>query len=198
MPLLLQIGFGLSPFESGSLTFAAAAGAMAMKFTASRLLKRFGFRTGAGRQRGAFGGLPRLLRLFIGAQTPHWLIFMAAADRRLLPLARIHRAQRDRLRRHFPGAHEPRHQLRQRLAADVVSASASRSRRLVQRLQWGFGDATLAPRDMQLSFFVVAAVSAASVLIFLRLKPDAGAEVSGRAVAAAAVEPPQTASAPAE
>ena len=45
MPLLLQIGFGLSPFESGSLTFAAAAGAMVMKFTASRLIKQFGFRT---------------------------------------------------------------------------------------------------------------------------------------------------------
>ena len=26
LPLLLQIGFGLSPFESGSLTFATAAG----------------------------------------------------------------------------------------------------------------------------------------------------------------------------
>ena len=50
MPLLLQIGFGLSPFESGSLTFAAAAGAMAMKFSASRLIKRFGFRTHPGRQ----------------------------------------------------------------------------------------------------------------------------------------------------
>ena len=44
LPLLLQIGFGLSPFESGSLTFATAAGAMAMKFTASTALRRFGFR----------------------------------------------------------------------------------------------------------------------------------------------------------
>ena len=35
LPLMLQIGFGLSPFDSGSLTFAAAAGAMAMKFSAA-------------------------------------------------------------------------------------------------------------------------------------------------------------------
>ena len=34
LPLLLQIGFGLTPFESGSLTFATAAGALLMKFTA--------------------------------------------------------------------------------------------------------------------------------------------------------------------
>ena len=45
LPLLLQVGFGLTPFQSGSLTFAAAAGAMAMKFTASRLIRRFGFRS---------------------------------------------------------------------------------------------------------------------------------------------------------
>ncbi len=44
LPLLLQIGFGLTPFESGSLTFATAAGALAMKFTASTALRWFGFR----------------------------------------------------------------------------------------------------------------------------------------------------------
>ena len=61
MPLLLQLGFGLSPFESGSLTFAAAAGAMLMKFTASRLIRHFGFRS-ADRQRAHLGGVSRLLR----------------------------------------------------------------------------------------------------------------------------------------
>ena len=45
MPLMLQVGFGLTPFASGSLTFAAAAGALTMKFTAARILKRFGFKT---------------------------------------------------------------------------------------------------------------------------------------------------------
>ena len=44
LPLMLQLGFGLSPFASGSLTFAAAAGAMTMKFSATAILRRFGFR----------------------------------------------------------------------------------------------------------------------------------------------------------
>lgn len=44
LPLMLQIGFGLSAFQSGSLTFASSAGALIMKFTAPRILKRFGFR----------------------------------------------------------------------------------------------------------------------------------------------------------
>jgi EmrB/QacA subfamily drug resistance transporter len=44
LPLLLQLGFGMTPFEAGSLTFAAAAGALLMKTTAHPILRRFGFR----------------------------------------------------------------------------------------------------------------------------------------------------------
>lgn len=45
LPLLLQLGFGMSPFQSGLLTFSGAAGAITMKFTAPRIVKTFGFRT---------------------------------------------------------------------------------------------------------------------------------------------------------
>lgn len=44
LPLMLQTGFGLNAFQSGSITFIASAGAMAMKMTASPVLRRFGFR----------------------------------------------------------------------------------------------------------------------------------------------------------
>src|SRR5438874_2268015 len=44
LPMMLQIGFHRTPFESGMLTFAAALGAMGMKTTAARILRRFGFR----------------------------------------------------------------------------------------------------------------------------------------------------------
>jgi EmrB/QacA subfamily drug resistance transporter len=43
-PLMLQIAFGLSPFESGMVTFAGAIGAFAAKFVAERLIEMFGFR----------------------------------------------------------------------------------------------------------------------------------------------------------
>jgi EmrB/QacA subfamily drug resistance transporter len=45
LPLLLQIGFGMTPFQSGLVTFASAIGALAMKFVAPPVLRRFGFRT---------------------------------------------------------------------------------------------------------------------------------------------------------
>ena len=44
LPLLLQLGFDFTAFESGLTTFASAAGAMSMKFAAPRILERFGFR----------------------------------------------------------------------------------------------------------------------------------------------------------
>ncbi len=44
LPLLFQLGFGLSPFQSGLLTFASAIGAFAMKFLAPVTLRLGGFR----------------------------------------------------------------------------------------------------------------------------------------------------------
>jgi EmrB/QacA subfamily drug resistance transporter len=44
LPLMLQTGFGLNAFHSGSITFIASVGAMAMKATAPRILRLFGFR----------------------------------------------------------------------------------------------------------------------------------------------------------
>ncbi|WP_246725228.1 MFS transporter [Beijerinckia sp. L45] len=44
LPLMLQLGFGMSPLRSGLITFVAAAGAMAMKATAQPIIGLIGFR----------------------------------------------------------------------------------------------------------------------------------------------------------
>ncbi|SEB17003.1 MFS transporter [Paraburkholderia sartisoli] len=44
MPLLFQIGFGLSAFKSGLLLLASALGNLTMKALTTRILRRFGFR----------------------------------------------------------------------------------------------------------------------------------------------------------
>src|SRR5918998_1520319 len=75
LPLMLQIGFGLNPLASGSLTFIAAVGALFMKTMAKRILERTGFR------------LLLTVNAFIGAgfvaangfftpSTPYWLIML--------------------------------------------------------------------------------------------------------------------------
>ena len=44
-PLMLQLSFGYTPFESGMITFASAIGAIVAKFMANGVFIRFGFRT---------------------------------------------------------------------------------------------------------------------------------------------------------
>jgi hypothetical protein len=73
LPMMLQVGFGLDPFASGSLTFVAAAGALVMKFTAQPILRRFGFRTVL--TVNALIGAAFLLAISLfTAATPWWLI----------------------------------------------------------------------------------------------------------------------------
>jgi EmrB/QacA subfamily drug resistance transporter len=44
LPLMMQQGFGYTPFESGLITFVSAAGSFGMRTLANRVLRRFGFR----------------------------------------------------------------------------------------------------------------------------------------------------------
>ena len=44
LPLMLQLGFGLNPFQSGLVTFVAAVGALSSKFVAQVVFRSFGFR----------------------------------------------------------------------------------------------------------------------------------------------------------
>ncbi|MAW85988.1 MAG: MFS transporter [Phyllobacteriaceae bacterium] len=45
LPLLFQLSFGMSAFQSGMVTFAGAGGALIMKFAAAPILRAVGFRT---------------------------------------------------------------------------------------------------------------------------------------------------------
>jgi MFS family permease len=76
LPLMLQLGFGLSPVQSGLLTFVSAIGAMFMKTMAARVLRRFGFRKVL-----VFNGLVASLMLcgfgLFRPETPHVFIIGA-------------------------------------------------------------------------------------------------------------------------
>ena len=44
LPLLFQIGFGLGPVQSGSLTFVSSLGTLVVRPVSARLMRRFGYR----------------------------------------------------------------------------------------------------------------------------------------------------------
>jgi MFS family permease len=72
-PLMLQLAFGLSPFESGSVTFASAVGAFAAKFFAERLIQQLGFRATLVAST-AITALGVLAMGIYTPETPMWLI----------------------------------------------------------------------------------------------------------------------------
>ena len=182
LPLLLQLGFGLTPFESGSLTFATAAGALLMKFTASTALRWFGFRRTLivnGLISGAFLAACALFT----PSTPHWMILLT-----LLTGGFFRSLEFTALNAISYADIDPPQMSR---ATSFASVSQQMSGALgvaiaaicIQIIQFGFGDPTLMTRDLSIAFVLVAAISSLSVLVFLRLAPDAGAAVSGKMVA---------------
>ncbi len=179
LPLLLQIGFGLTPFQSGSLTFATAAGALLMKFTASTALRWFGFRQTLVVNGVISGAFLAACALFTPT-TPHWVLLLtllAGGFFRSLEFTALNVIS-------YADIDPPR----MSRATSFASVSQQMSGALgvavaaicVEMIQLGFGDGALSARDLSLSFVLVAIISSLSVLVFARLQPDAGAAVSGK------------------
>ncbi|HZZ86727.1 MAG TPA: MFS transporter, partial [Caulobacteraceae bacterium] len=75
LALLLQVAFGLSPFQAGLMTFASAAAALVMKTAAPPILARFGFRTTLS-VNAVIVGLSFMTYAVLTGSTPHWVIYM--------------------------------------------------------------------------------------------------------------------------
>ena len=72
-PLMLQLSFGLNPFQTGTVTFASAVGAFTAKFVAEPIIQRIGFRTTL--IWSTVGTLLGVIGMGLYApQTPVWLI----------------------------------------------------------------------------------------------------------------------------
>ena len=178
LPLMLQLGFGLTPFQSGSLTFASAAGAFLMKFTAPKILKRFGFRMILmfnGVISAAFFGT---IALFSPA-TPH-LVILAT----LLAGGFFRSLQFTSLNAIAYADVEPEDLSRASSFASVVqqvsgSVGVAFAAIILEMMQSLRGDATLTIPDFQIAFALTGLVIAASTLSHRRLAKHAGADVSG-------------------
>jgi MFS family permease len=179
LPLMLQEGFGLSAFNSGMLTFAAAAGAMAMKLTAAPILKRFGFKR------------VLIVNALIGAAfiavnglfepgTPHLLILvvlLAGGFFRSLQFTGVNTLAYADIEREQMSRATSFASMMQQLSLSVGVGTGALLLHLVVQAR---GGERLAAGDFAPAFFTVALVAALSALAYVRLSPDAGAEVSGR------------------
>jgi len=175
---MLQIGFGLKAFQSVSLTFASSAGVLIMKFTAPRILKRFGFH-----QILIVNGF--ISAVFFGAialfseATPHILIltvlltggFFRSLQFTCLNAIAYTEVEQSDLSRASSFA-----SVVQQISSSMGVAFAAI---IIEILQFIRGDLLLKSDDFRIAFAIVSLLVASSVLFHRRLDPKAGADVSG-------------------
>jgi hypothetical protein len=179
LPLLLQAGFGMTPFQSGSLTFIAALGAMAMKTTAQPILRHFGFRNVL-----VFNAVISIaffcVNGFFTVTTPHWFIMsvlLAGGFFRSLEFTALNAIgyaeieQRDMSRATSFSA------VAQQLSLSTGVSVGAAALEIVRALH---GGGELQAEYFAPAFFIVATISAASILYFRRLPEKAGDELTGR------------------
>lgn len=179
LPLMFQLAYGMSAFQSGMITFVAAAGAIAMKLGAARLIRRYGFRTLL-LINGGLAAVSIAVMGLLSAATPYVLaislLFAGGFLRSLqftalnaMAYSDIDHAQTS----HATSLYTVVQQLS--LSMGVVMAAF-----VLESAQWLRGEETLTPGDFTIAFAVVAAVSLSAVLQYFALSPQAGASVSGK------------------
>jgi EmrB/QacA subfamily drug resistance transporter len=184
LPLLLQLGFGLDPLQSGILTCTTAIGAMFMKTLTIRILRRWGFRTVL-----VLNGIVASLSVAIvglfTAATPHvviGVILLVSGCMRSLQFTALQAIS-------FADIPQP----------DISQAASITS--MAQRLSQSLGIAAGAyllqvSSDLQLHstimasdfwpvFVCLAFISLIAPAMHMKLAPEAGAAVSGHRVSTA-------------
>jgi EmrB/QacA subfamily drug resistance transporter len=179
LPLLMQVGFGLSPFQSGLVTFASAVGAMGMKTLAARIIRTFGFRNMMTVNAVISAVLLAACALFTAA-TPLLLIMIilvVGGFFRSLQFTAINTVAYAEV--------EPAQMSRATTLVSVnqqlaVSAGVAVGAASVETTLWWHHATELSAGVFAPAFLVVALISAASCYFFWQMPDDAGHEISGR------------------
>jgi EmrB/QacA subfamily drug resistance transporter len=179
MPLMLQLGFGLNPFQSGLITFAGAIGAISTKFIAKRVFAAFGFKAALLSAAGVTTATTVAIGFFEPV-TPHIIIIV------VLLIGGFSRSF------FFTGINA--------LAfADVDDKEASQATSLssvMQQISLALGVAVAAAIletttffsgtslqvvDFHIAFFAISVLTVVATIPFIRMDRNAGALLSGHA-----------------
>ena len=179
LPLLMQVGFGLSPFQSGLVTFSSAVGAMGMKTLAARIIRTFGFRN-------MMTANAVISTIFLAAcalftiHTPLLLIMIilvVGGFFRSLEFTAINTVAYAEV--------EPAQMSRATTLVSVnqqlaISAGVAVGAFCVESTMWWRHAVELDATMFAPAFIVVSVISVASAWFFWQMPDDAGHEISGR------------------
>ena len=183
LPLLLQVGFKLTPFQSGLITFSSALGAMTMKAAITAILKRFGFRT-------VLTANALISSLFLAACAtftpgmPFALIIavlLVGGFFRSLEFTSINTIAYADIEPKLMGRATALASVAQQLSLSMGVAIGALAVDLTVQFRQ---QPEITAADFPPAFILVAVISALAAIVFWRLPPDAGAELAARTPAA--------------
>jgi EmrB/QacA subfamily drug resistance transporter len=178
LPMMLQIGFGKSPMQSGLVTFASAVGAILMKPAAQPLLRRFGFRW----TMIINGALASVFIVLCAAFTPGWpsllisALLLVGGFFRSLQFTAFNTIAYSDIPRPMMSAATSLYATVQQITLTlgiVIGAAALEFSAALHR------HAEAAPADFAIAFALVGLIGALSIPVCAKLSPEAGEALSG-------------------
>lgn len=178
LPLMFQLGFGLTAFQSGMMTFASGAGALTMKFIAPPILQRFGFRKVL-MMNAVLAAIFILAPAGFTPETP-WafmvVVLFIGGLCRSLQFTSIHAVAYADVTSDRLGSATAFSSVLQQLAGSLGITVAAFG---LEAMQGITGTPTIAPEHFPFVFAFVATLSLLSTLSFARMPRSAGAEMLG-------------------
>jgi MFS family permease len=190
LPLFLQLGFGLSPLQSGLLTFASAVGAMAMKATAAPIIRQFGFKRVLVTNAVVSSIFIAAIALFT-VGTPHIVVLgvlLVGGFFKSLEFTSINSMAYADIDNKAMSRATSFASVAQQLS---LSAGVAFGALVLEFERMGRQDGSVVASDFPPAFLLVAAIAASAAFVFARLPKEAGASLSAprRQVVAVREEP---------
>jgi EmrB/QacA subfamily drug resistance transporter len=179
LPLLLQVGFNLTPFQSGMITFTSTMGALFMKAAAPWMLKRYGFRTVL-IWNAILGGLFIAACAGFTGTTPFPVmiaVLMIGGFFRSLQFTSINALAYAEVPSSRMSRATSLSAVGQQVSLAMGVAVGALTVEIVVRLK---DQPAIMASDFPPAFLLVGLIAAISALIFMLLPPNAGAEMANR------------------
>jgi EmrB/QacA subfamily drug resistance transporter len=179
LPLLLQIGFDLSPFQSGLITFTGALGSMFMKAAVTSVLNRFGYRNVLMYNSLISSAFLIACATFVPGMpfAVMIVVLLSGGFFRSLQFTSINTLAYAEIEPPLMSRATALVAAAQQLSLSTGVAVGALVVEITLRLRHS---GAMSAADFPPAFLVIGALAASASLIFMRLAPDAGAELSGR------------------
>ena len=185
LPLLLQLGFDLTPFQSGLITLSNVVGAMGMKTVIPIILRRFGFRRVLVVNALVSATLVAACATFTPGVSFAWIVgvLIVGGFFRSLEFTSLNTIAYAEIDNRRMSRATSLVAVAQQVSISVGVAIGALA---VDLTLWARGHATITAADFQPAYLTIAVIAACGFFVFARLPVNAGAELARRTTAPAA------------